>query len=166
MRQSGGVVVEEAREASPELLAAVNRLLRQLSSRAPQVSESELVEIVDSVNTRLFVARRDEAVLGMTTLVLVRIPSGVRAIIEDVVVDEAGRGQGIGRRLVLTALEAARGAGVASVDLTSRPSRTAAHRLYRSVGFEPRDTTVYRYHVDVEGPVASAKPHAEGGNEE
>ena len=91
------------------------------------------------------VVRADGAIVGSLTLVLVRIPTGLRAIIEDVVVDEQCRGQGVGRALNEAALELARDAGAVTVDLTSRPSREAANRLYLSLGFEVRDTNVYRY---------------------
>jgi ribosomal protein S18 acetylase RimI-like enzyme len=90
---------------------------------------------------------RDQAgsVVGSLTLVLFRIPTGVRAIIEDVVTDQGARRQGAGTALVNAALETARLRGVRTVDLTSRPSREAANRLYRELGFEQRETNVYRY---------------------
>jgi ribosomal protein S18 acetylase RimI-like enzyme len=81
----------------------------------------------------------------MLTLVLFRISTGLCALIEDVVVDEAARGQGVGQALILRAVELAADAGARSVELTSRPSRVAANRLYQSLGFEPRETNVYRY---------------------
>jgi ribosomal protein S18 acetylase RimI-like enzyme len=80
----------------------------------------------------------------MLTLVLNRVPTGVRAHIEDVVVDESARGQGAGELLIRTALELAEDAGARSVDLTSSPAREAANRLYLRLGFEPRETNVYR----------------------
>ena len=96
--------------------------------------------------THLLVAR-DEAgrVLGSLTLVLFRIPTGLRAWIEDVVVDGEARGQGVGEALNRYAIDVAAERGARSVDLTSRPSREAANRLYRRLGFEPRETNVYRY---------------------
>jgi len=139
------LVVEEVRQPSPDLLEPLNALLAQLSASAAPMALGDLERIVASDASRLFVAREDGQLLGMTTLVLVRIPSGVRAIVEDVVVDVLGRGRGIGRALVTYALEEACRAGARSVDLTSRPERVAAHALYRSIGFVPRDTTVYRY---------------------
>jgi ribosomal protein S18 acetylase RimI-like enzyme len=85
--------------------------------------------------------------VGALTLVLVRLPTGVAAHIEDVVVDEAARGHGAGRALVEHALGLARAASAGHVDLTSRPSRTAANALYRSLGFEERATNTYRYEL-------------------
>lgn len=154
------VVVQELTEVAPGLLDQINHLLGQLSNSASPLAVSDLERIVQSQASRLFLARRGEHVLGMTTLVLAPIPTGLRAIVEDVVVDEHGRGQGVGRALVEAALDAARRAGARHVDLTSRPSRVAAHALYRSIGFVPRDTTVYRYAMDSSEPPA---PQGSGG---
>ena len=87
----------------------------------------------------------DETVLGTLTLVVFHIPTGTRAVIEDVVVDQAARGQGIGEALTKAALELAAGRGARTVDLTSRPSREAANRLYGRLGFQRRDTNFWRY---------------------
>jgi ribosomal protein S18 acetylase RimI-like enzyme len=83
--------------------------------------------------------------VGSLTLVTFRIPTGIRAWIEDVVVDESARGHGVGEALNQAAIEEARHKGAVTVDLTSRPSREAANRLYQRIGFTPRDTNVYRY---------------------
>jgi ribosomal protein S18 acetylase RimI-like enzyme len=101
-----------------------------------------VAEIVE--RARLLLARDDEGtIVGTLTLVLYRIPTGLRARIEDVVVDEAGRGQGVGEALTREAMRLAAEAGVRSVELTSHPTREAANRLYRRLGFEQRDTNVY-----------------------
>jgi ribosomal protein S18 acetylase RimI-like enzyme len=144
---SGAVRVEEATTVSADLTAAIGRLVGQLSSSATAPTEDELREIVDSPATRLLVARDDddEAIIGSLTLVLFRIPTGVRAWIEDVVVDKQARRHGVGEALNREALRLAGEAGARSVDLTSRPSREAANRLYRRLGFEERETTVYRF---------------------
>lgn len=139
------VEITEATEATEELVEAFERLTPQLSSSNPPPSAEALETIATSDATRLLVARADGAIVGSLTLVLVRIPTGLRAIIEDVVVDEQCRGQGVGRALNEAALELARDAGSVNVDLTSRPSREAANRLYLALGFEVRDTNVYRY---------------------
>jgi ribosomal protein S18 acetylase RimI-like enzyme len=124
----------------------VGELVRQLSSSAPAPTLEELQEVVASPGTHLLVVRDEEGVVvGMLTLVLFRISTGLCALIEDVVVDEAARGQGVGQALILRAVELAADAGARSVELTSRPSRVAANRLYQSLGFEPRETNVYRY---------------------
>ncbi len=139
------VEITEATRATAELVEAFERLTPQLSSSNPPPSAEALETIAASDATRLLVARSDRVIVGSLTLVLVRIPTGLRAIIEDVVVDEQVRGQGVGRALNEAALELARDAGAVTVDLTSRPSREAANRLYLSLGFEVRDTNVYRY---------------------
>lgn len=145
---SGGIEVEEAQTVDDELVAAWARLVPQLSSSAPPPSRDELEEIVGSPATVLFVARDGAAIVGSLTLVLFRIPTGLRAIIEDVVTDEAARGRGVGTALTRAALRRAADAGCRSVDLTSRPSREAANRLYQQLGFERRETNVYRYSGD------------------
>ena len=93
-------------------------------------------------------ARGEYPIFGMLSLAIFEIPTGVRAWIEDVVVDEAARGQGAGLKLVEAALEQAKKVGARTVDLTSRPSREAANRLYRRAGFEQRETNVYRVPLD------------------
>lgn len=122
-----------------------SRLIKQLSSSAPELTPNQLAEIVASPNTVLLGAFTGEQLVGCLTLVLFRTPSGLRARIEDVVVDEAARGQGAGRALNQRALELAQKAGARTVDLTSSPSRQAANALYISLGFEKRDTSVYRF---------------------
>jgi ribosomal protein S18 acetylase RimI-like enzyme len=138
-------VIEIAREATPELVDALARLLPQLSSSAPPPTPETVAEIVESPATRLFVARVDGVIAGSLTLVLFRLPTGLRARIDDVVVDDAARGHGVGAALNRAALDAAREWGARNVDLTSRPSREAANRLYERLGFVPRQTNVYRY---------------------
>jgi ribosomal protein S18 acetylase RimI-like enzyme len=144
-----GVVVTEARETTAELVEAFVRLVPQLSSSSPPTSHDELEEIVSSEASILFVAR-DTAnrIVGTLTLAVFRIPTGVRAWIEDVVVDDAARGTGAGEALIRAALDRAVAVGAKTVDLTSRPSREAANRLYVRLGFEARSTNVYRRTLD------------------
>jgi ribosomal protein S18 acetylase RimI-like enzyme len=142
------VAVTEARTVDDELVEAFVRLTPQLSSSSPPPAREALEEIVASPATVLFVAREgDGPVLGSLTLALFRIPTGLRAWIEDVVVDEAARGKGVGIALNEAALDHARSVGARTVDLTSRPSREAANRLYRRLGFIERATNVYRYEL-------------------
>ena len=141
------VTVTVAEAATSGLLAAVTRLLPQLSSSAAPPTQAQLEEIVDSPATQLLVARIDGEVVGALTLVVFRIPSGVRAWIEDVVVDEDTRGQGVGEALNREALRLAAEQGAKTVELTSRPSREAANRLYQRLGFKVRDTNVYRFEL-------------------
>jgi ribosomal protein S18 acetylase RimI-like enzyme len=145
--------VEVAAEPSPEVAEAVRRLLPQLSSSAKPPSEDEVAEVVRAPATTLLIARPDEAgesggapgaIVGMLTLVVFRLPTGVRAWVEDVVVDTAWRGRGVGEALLRAAVGEAARRGARTLDLTSRPQREAANRLYQRVGFEVRETNVYR----------------------
>ncbi len=141
--------MEEVVEATPDVIAAFARLVPQLSRSSAAPTGAELAEMVASPATVVLVARDDEGeIVGTLTLVLFRIPTGVRAWVEDVVVDQDARGSGVGEALTRAALERAGAAGARSVDLTSRPSREAANRLYRRLGFEQRDTNVYRFAVE------------------
>jgi ribosomal protein S18 acetylase RimI-like enzyme len=158
--------VSAALEVTDELLGAVHRLLPQLSGGARLPSGTEIDEIVSSPATTLLLARDDALgpldgqvadggpapwedpagpIVGMLTLVTFRIPTGARAWLEDVVVDAAARGRGAGEALTRAAVELARTRGARTVDLTSRPSREAANLMYQKVGFELRETMVYRF---------------------
>ncbi len=129
-----------------ELTVAFERLVPQLSKSNPPPSSDAVADLLASPATTQFVARDDSgAIVGVSTLATFRIPTGRRAWIEDVIVDESVNGQGIGRRLTEAMLERARELGCSTVDLTSRPSREAANHLYRKLGFEQRDTNVYRF---------------------
>lgn len=108
---------------------------------------AELREIVGDSATVVFVARDGGVIVGLLTLAMFRIPTGMRAWIEDVVVDGRARGKGVGEALNRAALATARHRGAKTVDLTSRPSREAANRLYQRIGFVRRDTNVYRYEL-------------------
>jgi ribosomal protein S18 acetylase RimI-like enzyme len=143
--------VEECESVTDELVEAMARLIPQLSSSSPPPDAAQLERIVGSDATHLLVALDGDGpglgghVVGSMTLVVFTIPTGVRAWIEDVVVDSAARGQGVGELLNRSALEVAERRGARTVDLTSRPSREAANRLYQRIGFVPRETNVYRY---------------------
>lgn len=142
--------IEVAVTADPELLAAMARLVPQVSSSANLPTAYDLEVIVESPATTLFVARdADWQIVGSLTLAVFRLPTGVRAWIEDVVVDGSARGGGIGSALVEAAVEAARRAQARTVDLTSRPDRVDANRLYQSLGFERRETNVYRRSLEL-----------------
>jgi ribosomal protein S18 acetylase RimI-like enzyme len=138
--------VEAVEEVTPELVDAFARLVPQLSRSSPPPAADALGEIVGSPACTLLVARDDGGVVvGSLTLVVFPIPTGVRAWIEDVVVDESARGSGVGAALNEAALDRARALGAKTVDLTSRPTREAANRLYQRLGFEARETNVYRF---------------------
>ena len=147
--------VADPSEVTEEFAAAFGRLVPQLSKNAEIPAVEELAEIVRSPATVLLVAygedddaegddAEDGDIIGSLTLVLFRIPTGLRARIEDVVVDESARGAGVGKALNLAAMERAATEGARSIDLTSSPAREAANEMYLSLGFKQRDTNVYR----------------------
>ena len=137
--------VDEARTVSNALVDRIGALMSQLSSSAPAPGAAELEQITRGDATTLLVATEgDGTVVGALTLVVFRIPTGVRAWIEDVVVDERARGRGVGEALTREALRRARERGARTVDLTSRPQREAANRMYGRIGFQRRETHVYR----------------------
>jgi ribosomal protein S18 acetylase RimI-like enzyme len=135
--------VERVTEADQALADAVARLVPQLSPRRQPAGLAELGELVATPGTSLIVARDGAEVLGMLTLIVYRVPTGTRAWIHDVVVDESARGRGVGEALAREALRLAEDAGAISVELTTRQEREAANRLYRRLGFEQRETNVY-----------------------
>lgn len=146
--------VEVANSATPELVQAFAELVPQLSRSSPPPDAAALEAMIGQLGTDVFLARlavdgeERGAIVGTLTLVCFRIPTGLRAWIEDVVVDEAGRGRGVGEALTMAAIDRARAVGARSIDLTSRPSRQAANRLYQRLGFEARETNVYRYALE------------------
>jgi len=139
------VKIFEVTQPNDSFLEALNHLLPQLSASAQPMSMNSLVELVQSNAVHLYLAKVDGKVVGCLTLVVFSIPTGVRAWVEDVVVDVKGRGKGVGRALTHHALEEAKKYGALTIDLTSRPSREAANKLYQSVGFQKRETNVYRF---------------------
>ena len=144
-----GVRIETAVVADEELVEAFQRLLPLLSKSATPLEAYDLESIVASPATTLFVARdSDNQIVGTLTLVLFRSPSGARGWIEDVIVDEAARGNGVGEALVDAAIDLARRSNARTLDLTSNPTREAANRLYVRCGFEQRTTNVYRLSLD------------------
>lgn len=139
-----GVEIEVVREGSDELVKAFGRLLPQLSRSAEALDAAAIDTLVAWPGNTVLVARLDGEIVGTLTLVMFPIPTGTRAWIEDVVVDDATRGRGVGAALTQEAVRLARANGARTVDLTSRPARAAANRLYERLGFHLRDSNVYR----------------------
>lgn len=140
--------IERVTEVTDEISGAFKYLIPQLSSSSVIPSQEQLQEI--ATNDSLFIARDMEnggKILGSLTLITFRIPTGIRCWIEDVVVDEAARGKGIGEALTRAALDRAAELGARTIDLTSRPSREAANRLYQRMGFKLRDSNLYRFNL-------------------
>jgi ribosomal protein S18 acetylase RimI-like enzyme len=139
--------VEIAKRVDNDLVVAFQRLIPQLSKSNPAPTKEQLESVVASDSSHILLAKLDGVIVGSLTLVIFHIPTGIRAWIEDVVVDAEARGKGIGEALNKFALSEAIHHGATTVDLTSRPSREAANRLYRRIGFEQRETNVYRYKI-------------------
>ena len=139
------IKIFEISKADDETFDAVNRLLPQLSKSANLINLEKLHKLCSSECTRLYFAKEGEFILGMLSLVVFSIPTGTKAWIEDVVVDQKARGKGVGKALMNHALDESKKFGVKSIDLTSRPSRESANKLYQSLGYEVRETNVYRY---------------------
>lgn len=140
--------IREITEVTPALIEAFQRLMPQLSSSAVVPGEKELQEMVSAPGTVLFIAEKEDQIIGSLTLVMFRIPTGVRAWIEDVVVDQEIRRSGAGRALCQAAIEKARAVGARTIDLSSRPEREAADQLYQKLGFQKRNTGVYRFSIE------------------
>jgi ribosomal protein S18 acetylase RimI-like enzyme len=142
--------IQRVTEVDDSLVRAIQRLVPQLNPTVPPPTREHLEALVASGSARLLVAR-DSAdggeIVGMLTVAWYPLPTGVRVWIEDVVVDDAARGRGVGEALVRGGLDEARTLGASRVELTSRPEREAANRLYPRVGFEKRATNAYRYHL-------------------
>ncbi|MGA0034871.1 MAG: GNAT family N-acetyltransferase [Ilumatobacteraceae bacterium] len=143
------ISVRAATEVNDGLVESFSRLIPQLSSSSPPPTSAELLSIIDNPNSVLFIAEvesdGERSVVGSLTLAFYRIPTGLKAWIEDVVVDESARGLGVGEALNLAAIDEARQRGAKNVSLTSRSSREAANRLYQRLGFEPYETNLYRF---------------------
>jgi ribosomal protein S18 acetylase RimI-like enzyme len=144
------VKIEVLQGVTDEVVSALKLLLPQLSTSAPPLDREILANVISQPGSSLLVAYAEGKIVGMLTLVTFPIPTGLRAWIEDVVVDNSARGKGIGTALTQEAIRLAKKKGARTVDLTSRPSRQAAHRLYEGLGFQIRDSRVYRL-VDGDG---------------
>lgn len=144
------VAVTVAEQVTDEIVETFVRLIPQLSSSNPPPTREELEALVAHEACHLLMARDTESgtLIGTTTLVVFPIPTAIRAWIEDVVVDSEARGSGAGASLTNFAIDLARELGAKTVDLTSRPSREAANRLYQRLGFQLRTTNCYRYEID------------------
>ena len=140
------VSIRPVTEVTESLTDAYRELIPQLSSSSSPPTGEALQRIIESDSAQILIAENENGeILGTMTIIIFQIPTGIRAWIEDVVVDSSVRGKGIGKKLNLAALELAKQAGAKTVDLTSRPARQEANQLYRSIGFAERETNVYRF---------------------
>ena len=144
------IAIEIADSVTTELVEAFARLIPQLSKSNPPPSAEALADMIASPASVVFIARLDGEIVGSLTLVAFRIPTGLRTMVEDVVVDEAARGMGVAVALTEAAMNEASRLGASTIDLTSRPSRVAANKLYQRIGFVQRDTNVYRFVLGID----------------
>lgn len=138
--------IEKAVEVTDELLSALSRLILQLAPEKSPPTRDDLTSILNSPGASLLVARlsyENDGIAGILTLIVYRVPTGARAVIEDVVVDEKYRNRGIAKAMMTRAIELAREAGASNISLTSNPKREAANLLYQHMGFQKRETNLY-----------------------
>ncbi|MBI2013114.1 MAG: GNAT family N-acetyltransferase [Candidatus Colwellbacteria bacterium] len=135
--------IQELRRATSKSLKEINNLLPQLSETAKPISLKALQAIVKNKDICLVVSKDGEEIIGMGTLVIMHTVVGVRARVEDVVVDSKQRSRGVGKKISRELIALAKKKKVRSIELSSRPSRTVANKLYRKLGFKKRDTNVY-----------------------
>ena len=134
----------EIEDLKPDYLEAINRLIAQLSTSSHTFTEAELNSLIASPQSHLYALEYDEKIIGMVTLCIYQCPKGRKAWIEDVVVDQNHRGKGYGKLMLRKAMEECQNRGNVTLMLTSRPSRIVANQLYQSLGFEKRETNVYK----------------------
>ncbi|MCZ2126916.1 MAG: GNAT family N-acetyltransferase [Anaerolineales bacterium] len=137
--------IEIAALADDELREAFQRLIPQLTQNNPPPSLDELTALIKEPSSTLLLAREDGGqIVGALSLTVYRVPTGLRSVIEDVIVDLSARGQGVGDALMTRAIDIAREKGASAITLTSNPSRMAANALYRKLGFQKRETNAYQ----------------------
>jgi ribosomal protein S18 acetylase RimI-like enzyme len=142
--------IEKVSDVTNEIYAAIKLLVPQLGAHKVIPTRDELNALVQSESSTLLVVRYpDESseIVGMLTLAVYRVPTGVRSIVEDVIVDEKMRRRGIAEALMRRAIDLAGQAGAAVLTLSSNPTREAANKLYQSMGFEKRETNSYLYKI-------------------
>lgn len=133
----------EVKEYERSYYESIQKMLGELTAVPTDMTEEFFKEIIASGNSHLFLLRKEDKVIGMLTLGTYKSPTGSKAWIEDVVITAGCRGRGYGRLLVRYAIDFSKETGIKTLMLTSRPSRRAANALYRSLGFEQRETNVY-----------------------
>ena len=146
--------ISEISNYSEEAFLAMAKLLPQLGPGTIVPTREHFRKIVESVTTHFFILEADNrGIAGILSICTYPIPTGTKAWIEDVVVDECFRGKSYGKALMLHAIEFARSQGAKAVELTSRPSRIAANRLYKELGFVIRETNLYKLSLEESNPL-------------
>ncbi len=131
-------------EFTPEIGKAIRDLTDQLDKNHQELSDTDIRDMIENPGTHLLIAKDAEHIVGMITLIVYRIPFKMKAQLEDFIIDESMRGKGLGTKLLQFSIDEAKKAGVKSLNLTSRPIRESANLLYQKMGFQKRDTNVYR----------------------
>ena len=140
--------IEIITRVDEELYEALQRLIPQLTNNNPPPSRDHLTALVHQASSTLLAARNDSGqIIGALTLAIYYVPTGIRSVIEDVIVDLSVRNLGVGEALMTRAIEIAREKGAGNISLTSNPGRIAANSLYMKLGFEKRETNIYRYMI-------------------
>ena len=138
------IVVEQLKKADPQALEELTALAHALHCDVRMPEAADLEAMTQDKNTILMVVREDGRIIGMATLYIIQKLGRRSASMEDVIVEEGHRGQGLGTRLVSALIEEGKKRGIGSISLTSRAERVAAHKLYESLGFAKRDTDVFK----------------------
>ena len=140
--------IDRVTQIDESVVVAFEKLIPELTDDVKRVpTRKDLEKVIESDNNHLLIATEEFDVIGTLTLAFYHVPSGIKAWIEDVIVDDQARGKGVATALMWKALEIARKEGAEKVDLSSRPWREAANNLYIKMGFEKRDTNMYRLYL-------------------
>lgn len=139
--------IYKAQIVTEAMVNAFEKLIPQLSPNSAVPSKSELEDLINCDNTLVILAEEDK-IIGTLTLVFTKIPTGNKVWIEDVIVDNAARGKGVGEELIRYAIEYVNSKGIKQINLTSTPDKTVANKLYQKIGFIKRETNVYRLTIE------------------
>lgn len=142
------MIIKQLTQIDKNTVEVFKRLIPQLVGRDDYPSFESLNDIINSKNVKLLVAIDNDKIIGSLSIAIYLIPTGKKAIIEDVIVDESARGKGVASRLMDRAIEIARENGVRKIELTSNPTRIAANKMYVKYGFKVRDTNFYRLDLE------------------
>ncbi len=142
------IVIEPVTKVTAEIQEAIKRLTPKIGNNYKPLHDEDIAEMVASPNTTIIIARFDQKIVGMITLLVYRIPYVKKAYLDDLVIDEEYRGNGIAKQLMQKAMDLAKEKGASYIDLTARPRREEGNSLYEKFGFKKRDTNVYRLVFD------------------
>ena len=143
------IIIERIETFSESIAPEINSLARQLVANSRMLDNEDVKNLVENQANRFFVAREaaSNKIIGMLTLVILDVPSVKKGLLEEIVVDNKHRRKGIGRKLLSAAMKQARKEGASYIDFTSRPERKEAKSFYQKLGFNKRDTNVYRINL-------------------